>query len=125
MPGWVTTTLALLMALEGLNALLWASRIVSAAAAYDAVVLLMVALRVAVAALQLAGAWLLSTRALPGVAFSRLAFILSAALLVLELGVRLSPSSVLPGLRLPIVLGYALYASVAVVILNRIERSRD
>ncbi len=83
MPGWVTTTLTLLLALEALNALLWASRIVSAAAAYDAVVLVMVALRVAVAALQLASARLLSTRALPGVTFARLAVILLAGLLVL------------------------------------------
>ena len=125
MLGWVTTTLTLLLALEALNALLWASRIVSAAAAYDAVVLVMVALRVAVAALQLVSARLLSTRALPGVTLSRLAVILSAGLLVLELGVRLSPSSVLPGLRLPIVVGYALYAAAAVVALNRIGRSNE
>jgi len=66
---------------------------------------------------------LLSARALPAVAFARMAFILSAGLLVLELGARLSPSSVLPGLRLPVVVGYALYAWVAVIVLNRIART--
>jgi hypothetical protein len=123
MPGWVTSTLVLLLVLEALNTMVWASRLVSAAAAYDVVVLLMVGLRVVVAALQLAAAWLLSSHALPAVTFARIAFILSAVLLVFELGARLSPSSILPGLRLPAIVGYALYAAIAVIILNRSARA--
>ena len=119
--------LAVLLALEALNAVLWAARIISAAAVYDVVVLLMVLLRVVVSALQGASAWLLIGGALPAVTFARLAWILSAVLLVFEIGFRLSPSSVQPGLRMPFIAVYALYALScirALALIERAERAR-
>jgi hypothetical protein len=117
------TALAVLLAVEALNALLWAARILSAAPAYDAVVLLMVLLRVAVSALQGASAWMLTGGALPAFTFARFAFALPAVLLVFEIGFRLSPSSIQPGLRLPVVVAYILYASSCIRILALIERA--
>jgi hypothetical protein len=117
------TLLAVMLALEALNAVLWAARIVSAAPAYDALVLGMVLLRVAVSALQGASAWMLVGRALPAITFARLAFAASAVLLVLEIGFRFSPSSIQPGLRMPVIVAYILYASSCVRALALLERA--
>jgi hypothetical protein len=115
--------LAVLLAVEALNSVLWAARILSAAPAYDAVVLFMVLLRVAVSTLQGVGAWMLTADALPAFTFARLAFALAAVLLVFEIGFRLSPSSIQPGLRLPVVVAYILYASSCVRVLALVERA--
>ena len=117
------TTIAILLAFEAVNAALWSARIVSAAAAYDAVVLGMVLLRVLVSALQGVSAWLLAGRALPGLVFARWAFALSAVLMVFELGFRLSPSSVLPGLRIPLIAAYGLYAGMCIGALRYLDRA--
>jgi hypothetical protein len=117
------TLLAVLLAVEALNAALWSARIISAAAVYDALVLFMVLLRVAVSALQGASAWMLAGGALPAFTFARLAFASSAILLVFEIGFRLAPSSIQPGLRLPVVVAYILYASSSIRALGSIERS--
>jgi hypothetical protein len=117
------TVLAVLLAVEALNSVLWSARLISAAAAYDVVVLVMVFLRIVVSALQGASAWMLTGGALPAYTFARLAFGLSAILLVFEIGLRLSPSSVQPGLRLPAVTAYALYALSCIRALALIERS--
>lgn len=121
------TFFAILLALEALNAMLWAARIVSAASAYDVVVLLMVLLRVVVSALQGAAAWLLTGGAPSGVPLARLAFLASALLLVGEIGFRLAPSSLQPGLRMPVVVAYWLYALSCLrglALVERAERSR-
>lgn len=115
--------LAVLLGIEALNAVLWASRIVSTAAAQDALVLLMVTLRIIVSAVQAAAAWMLMSRALPAVTFARWAFGASAVLLVFEIGLRLAPSSVQPGLREPLVAAYVLYALAGIRALGWIERS--
>jgi hypothetical protein len=119
------TVFSVLLAIEALNSLLWASKILSAAAAYDVVVLGMVGVRVVVSALQGASAWMLATGALPGIPLARLAFGASAVLLVLELGIRLSPSSLPPALRVPVVVAYGLYAASCVVWLTRLEREEE
>ncbi len=115
----------MLLALEALNALLWSSRILSAAAAYDVVVLGMVIARIVVSALQGASAWMLMSRALPAFTFARLAFGLSAVLLVFEVALRLAPSNLPPGLRLPVVMAYVLYASSCIGALSRLERAES
>lgn len=117
------TALAILLAIEAVNSVLWAARIVAAAPAYDALVLLMVLLRVVVSALQGAAAWMLTGGAPPALTFARLAFALSAVLIVFEIGFRLSPSSVQPGLRLPLVVAYFLYASSCIRAIAFLERS--
>jgi hypothetical protein len=121
----VRATFVVLLVLEALNALLWAARIASAAAVYDTVVLVMVLLRVLVSALQGVSAWLLANRALPAVALARLAFGLSAALLVFEIGFRLSPSSVQPDLRFPIVAAYVAYALTCIRGLGYLARAEQ
>lgn len=117
--------LILLLTLEALNSLLWASRIVSAAAAYDGGVLLMVALRILVAALQAICAWMWAGGAAPAPPLSIVVFLGSAVLLVFELGVRLSPSSLQPDLRWPVVAAYGIYALVCIAVVKRIERAAD
>lgn len=114
---------ALLLALEALNSLLWASRILSAAPAYDLLVLCLVGVRVVVSAMQGASAWMLVTHALPAVPVARMAFGASAVLLVFEVGMRLSPSSLPPGVRGPVVVAYVLYAASCAAGLTRLDRS--
>jgi hypothetical protein len=122
------TVIAMLLAIEALNSVLWSARILSAAAAYGAVVLVMVLLRVATSALQATSAWMLTGRALPALTFSRVAVVSSAVLLTFEIGLRLSPSSILPGLRWPAVVAYGLYALLCLgglALIDRADRSRD
>ena len=114
--------LAILLAFEAVNALLWSSRILSAAPAYSALVLTMVLLRVVVSAAQGAAAWLLIAGAPAGVPLARLAFVSSAVLLSGEIGLRLSPSSLQPGVRLPLVGAYWLYALSCLRGLSLVER---
>ena len=121
----VRYVLVILLGLEALNAVLWAARIVTYFAAYDAAVLLMVLFRAAVTTLQIAAVWMLAGRALPGVLFARWGLALSALLLVFEIGLRMSPSSVPPGLRLPAVVAYALYAMVAILALGFVRRKEE
>jgi hypothetical protein len=120
----VRYVLVILLGLEVLNTLLWAARIAAYAGAYDATVLAMVLLRVAVATLQAAAAWMLAGRALPGVLFARWGLASSAILLIPEMGLRLSPSSIPPGARLPAIVVYAVYAAVAISWL-RVVRQQD
>jgi hypothetical protein len=94
-------------------------RILSVLAVYDVTVLVMVALRAAVTALQAGAAWSLWREAPAGPVLGRWAFTSSAALLVFELGLAFSPSSVTPGLRWPSVAAYGAYACVAIVLLGR------
>ena len=119
------TILAILLVLEVVNAMLWSSRIVSAAATYDAVVLLMVLIRVAVSALQAISAWMLVERAPPALTFATYGFLLSAVLIVFELGFRLSPSNVTPGLRTPVIVAYILYAGAAVGVIRYLQRTES
>lgn len=114
--------LAVLLGVDATNSALWAARIASAAAAHDAVVLGMVALRVAVTALQAVAAWLLVRRAPPAFVLARAAFAGSAVLLVLELGARLAPSSIAPGLRYRYLAAYVLYSLACIRAIGWLER---
>ncbi len=102
----------------------WIGRVLSMAVVYDGTVFLMVALRAAVTALQTSAAWMLWQRLPAGPRFGQAAFVSSAVLMYLELGLRLSPSSVTPGLRWPLVVGYAIYALVVVVLLRAAGKDR-
>jgi hypothetical protein len=44
---------------------------------------------------------------------------------VIEVGYRLSPSSIFPSLRLPMVGAYVLYAVVCIAVLRRLERAEQ
>jgi hypothetical protein len=118
----VRLVIAALLAIEAANTIAWLTGILAALAVYDVVVLAMAGGRAVVSALQVASAWMLVTRALPAVSFARLSFLMSAALLILEIGFRLAPSSVPLGLRLPFVTAYALYAAGCIRALVWLDR---
>lgn len=99
-------------------------RIISFAAIYDAEVFVVVGLRAVVTAFQAAAAWALWRRLPPGPLFGRWALAASAVLLVFELGLRLSPSSITPGLRWPSVIAYGLYAVLSIVVLRPARREK-
>ena len=121
----VRYVVVILLGLEALNAVLWAGRIVTYFAAYDAAVLVMVLFRAAVTTLQIAAVWMLAGRALAAVLFARWALALSAGLLIFEIGLRMSPSSVPPGLRIPAVVAYAVYAMAAILALGVVRRPEE
>lgn len=109
-----------MLAAEAANAILWLGGIFAAAAVHDPLVLVLAWVRAIVAALQMWSSGMLIRRAPAGVSFARLSFLLSAALLVVEIGFRLSPSSLQPGLHVPIVVAYAVYAVTCVGLLRQI-----
>lgn len=96
----------------------WIGRILSLNVLYGGTVFAIVAVRAAVTALQTAAAWMLWTGAPAGRGFGQVAFAASAVTLALEIGLRLAPSSVQPGLRGPFVAAYAVYALVAIGLLR-------
>src|SRR5690606_542505 len=114
--------LAVLLALEALNSLAWLARIASFVAAYDATVLSVAALRAVVTAVQLMTASLLVRQAPPALTFARAVFVLSALLLVVELGLGLAPSSVPSWWRWQVVSAYAVYAAAAVAVISWMMR---
>ena len=109
---------ALALALEVFMNVPWIGRILSMGVVYDGSVFAVVAIRAAVTALQTSAAWLLWQGQPAGRRFGQVAFVASAGVLVLEIGLRLAPSSLLPGLRWPLVGAYALYAALAVLMLR-------
>lgn len=118
----VPVVVAVLLGLEAANSLLWLARIASAAPVYDATVLALAAVRALVTALQASGAVLLVRRAPPAVALARAALAASAALLVVELGFGVAPTSVPPWFRWRVVVAYAACATAAIAALGWSER---
>ncbi len=114
----------MLLGLEALAGLQGLTRFISIAAAYDATVWLMTALRAIVTVLQGTAAWTLWQALPPGSLFARVAVVSSAVVLTLEIGARLAPSSLPPGTRGPVIVGYWIYAAVIVIVLWRSSRSR-
>jgi hypothetical protein len=114
----VARVAAAALALEVFINVPWIGRILSMGVVYDGPVFAVVAVRAAVTALQTSAAWLLWQGLPAGPRFGQVAFVASAAVLVLEIGLRLAPSSLQPGLRWPLVGAYALYAFLAVLMLR-------
>jgi hypothetical protein len=117
----VRRLLALPLLFEGVLTVGWIATLLPTVRVYDAPVLAMVALRGVIGASQLAGGWLLLSDRPPGAAISRAAVAASSALFVAEIGLRLSPSNVDPGLRWPIVLAYSAYAALMIWLLTRVR----
>lgn len=91
------------------------------AAAYDSSVWAMTALRAAVTLGQGMSAVLLSRRAAPARTLGRTVALLSAVVLTLEIGLRLAPSSLPPGVRSPVLVAYWSYAAAVVWVLGRLK----
>lgn len=102
----------------------WIGRILAFGSIYDTTVYAVVALRAAVTALQASAAWMLWQRLPAGPLFGQVAFAASATLLVPEIGWRLAPSSITPGFRWPLVIAYAIYAALSILILRRLRADR-
>jgi uncharacterized membrane protein (DUF2068 family) len=120
----VRKTLALVLGFEAFFGLQGLARFVEIAAAYDATVWLMAALRAVVTVLQGTAAWTLWRAMPPGPLFARAAIVSSAVVLTLEIGARLAPSSLPPGTRGPVIVAYWLYAAVVLLVLRRLSHSR-
>jgi uncharacterized membrane protein (DUF2068 family) len=119
----VRTAIALLLGIEALVGLQGLARFVEIAAAYDATVWLMAALRGVVTVLQGTAAWTLWRAAPPGPLFARVAVVSSAVVLTLEIGAHLAPSSLPPGTRGPVIVAYWVYAAVVLLVLRRLSRA--
>lgn len=98
------------LVVDGLLSALWVARLVPVVAAYDPLVLLLILARGLVSALLITAGSMLFRAAPPGPLFARSAVLTSALLLTLEIGFRLSPSSLFPSYRWPAVAGYWAYA---------------
>lgn len=115
---------AIALLYEGLAGARRVSRIVVFFALYDATVFLMAGLRAVVIALQVAAVVMLFGRRPAGAAFGASALWSSAVLILLEIGLGLSPSSVPPGQRWPMVILYWGYAALASWLLRRTSTAR-
>ncbi len=120
----VRTAIALLLGIEALVGVQGLARFVEVAAAYDATVWLMAALRAVVTVLQGTAAWTLWRAMPPGPLFARVAVVSSAVVLTLEVGAHLAPSSLPPGTRGPVIVAYWVYAALVLLLLRRLSRSR-
>jgi hypothetical protein len=101
---------------------LWLAGKAGRLAMYDPIVWVMLASRGAVTVLQLSAAVMLSRNAPAAVSFARAGWLLSALLVTLEHGARLSPSSLFPVYRWPVVAVYWCYALVLVALLQQAGR---
>jgi hypothetical protein len=122
---WLRSLVAIGLAIEVLCQANWLARIVPLLAIYDVVVWAMVGARAIVTALQAAAALAIWQRAPAGPVLGQWALAVSAGLIVFEVGLGLTPSSLPPGLRWPWVLAYVLYAALAVLMLRRTRERRS
>ncbi len=121
---WARVLLCGCLLLEGASTALWITSRLPMLTAYAGLTLAIMLARGLMGALQLTVGSLLWRRAPAGVALAPGVFLASAALYTLELGFRLRPSSVYPGARWLLVVGYAAYAIIGVVMVrNRKPRT--
>lgn len=109
---------ASLLVLEGLSTGVATVTRLPSALIYPAATLVMLGLRALVGVVQFAGGWMLLRGQPPGVFFSRIALLSSAALLTLELGFDLAPGSLFHSWRWPVVIAYWVYAVVMLALLG-------
>lgn len=119
MTRWSRGLLSFLLLAEALSTAFWIAGIVPKLASHDAQVVAMVVARGLVGALQLgSGAFLLAGRPSAPV-LAQFALLLSAILVMLEVGFAFTPTSLDPMYRWPTVLVYGVYALGWVVVLRR------
>jgi len=111
--------LAILLLGEALRNALWLTALLPSMVWRDFETVVLVAVRAAVSAVEIVGGVLLLENRQRGAALARIALPVSAVLVTLEIGWRLSPSDVDPTFRWWIVAGYWLYAIAASVWLRR------
>ena len=104
---------------EGATTGLWVAPRLGLIPTYGVVALLFVLARAMVAVLQLTAGSLMWRQVHAGFVFAPVVFGTSAALYVLEVGFRLRPSSVAPGVRWPLLIGYCVYAVACALVVRR------
>ena len=102
--------LALLLIVEGVSTGLWIAKLVPRLSTYDTLAIALMVVRGLVGAMQLAGGVFLMGRRPAAVTLSQWALIASATLTTFEIGERIAPTSLVPGLRWPLVGAYWVYA---------------
>ena len=105
---------------ESLWTAMWLTQRIGMVAAYDNVALTLLGARALTALSQFVAGWWLQRALPPARTLASAALTVSALLLVLELGFRLAPTSVVPGWEWIYVTAYAAYASVAIITLRRL-----
>ena len=110
--------------LEGTLTVAWLTSLLSTVSIYDVRTQLIIAARGLVGTLQLTSAWMLLGERLPARTFATWAFALSAILLAVEVGARLSPSNLDPTFRWPVVVLYSVYATTMIWLLTRGRRAK-
>ena len=122
--SWTRVLLCGCLMLEGASTALWITSRLSMLAAYGGLTLALMLARGLMGALQLTTGSLLWRRAPAGEAIVPAVFLTSAALYAVELGLRLRPSSVYPGARWILVVGYGIYAVTCAGLILRGRRQR-
>ena len=105
--------LAILLMLEATQTGLWVAGLLPTFTVYDWIAIAVIVLRAMVGAFQFASGWLLIRRLPPADRFAESAFLASAALMTVEIGFGVAPSSLFPEFRWPVVGAYWLYALLA------------
>jgi hypothetical protein len=124
MAGWAWRSLlfrliSVCLFVEGATTGLWIAPRLGMIPTYELVALMFVLARAMMAVLQLTAGSLMWRELHAGLVFAPVVFLTSASLYVLEVGLRLRPSSVAPGARWPLVVGYCLYAAANALIVLR------
>lgn len=110
--------LSFLLVAEGVTTLFWLVQFVPSLGWRDRASVATILARGLVGAMQLTSGWWLATRRQSAPALARLSLLLSAGLLTLEIGARLSPTNLDPTFRWPVVLAYWIYALGAAWLLS-------
>jgi hypothetical protein len=98
--------------LEGLSAALGVASRLTMLPAYPIPVLLMIAARALVGALEAMSGWLLLDQRPAAVPLARLAILLSAVHVTLGVGFGFAPTNLDPAFRTPFVIGYWIFAAL-------------
>ncbi len=114
--------LGFLLVAEGVTTLFWLVRLAPSLGWRDPASTTLILFRGLVGAMQLTSGWWLSTRRPSAGPLARLALFLSAALMTLEIGERMSPTNLDPTYRWPLVIAYWVYALGAGWFLSRAAR---
>ena len=97
---------------------MWVANVIPSLPAIGAIAIVLVIARMLVGALQFVSGWLLLVHRTQATVLATAALALSAALVVLEFGLRLAPLDQDPAFRWFIVCGYGVYAAAWIAYLH-------
>ena len=111
--------LGLLLTAEGVWTLVWLTQLLSSLGWRDKFSVALILARGVVGAMQLTTGWGLGSRRPSALALARWVVLVSAVLLTIEIGWRLTPTDIDPTYRWPMVVAYWVYALVAILFVRR------